>query len=95
MSMFAVGGEFVRHIGAGVLGDGTKDIEIDANGDVIVADYDSHRVCVFLFDGGAMSKTWGKEGTADGECKNPTALALVGERLYVLDNYNDRVQVYE
>ena len=90
--VFTVGGEFVRHIGAGVLADGFKDIELDGNVDIIVADCNNHRVCVFPFDGSAM-KTWGTYGTADGQFNMPAALALVGGRLYVLDK--TRVQVFE
>jgi len=57
-----------------------------------VADYRNNRVCVYPFDGGAMSKTWGK--IADGESQFVFTLALVGRRLYVLRR-DSRVQVYE
>ena len=95
LSVFTVDGEFVCHIGAG-LSKGWKDVAIDANCDVIVAEYGNHLMCVFPFDVGVKSKTWGNKGTADEKFEFPRALALVGERLFMLNNYiHNHVQVFE
>ena len=106
VSVFTLDGEFVRHIGKGRLSDGlkdiefddlvlnnmaTSDIEIDVNGDIILADFNNNRMCVFPFDGGAMRKAWG-----NGEFMYPHALAVAGGRLYVLGaGSNNRVCVFE
>jgi len=95
VSVFTVDGEFAMHIGVGVVDNSDKDVEIDVNGDIIVADSRNHRVCVFPFEGGPMSASWGVQGTGDGQFEDPSVLALEGSRLYVLDRINDRVQVFE
>ena len=60
-----------------------------------MADYGNHRICVFSADGSMLLRSWGSEGTGDGQFKYPTALAVRGSRLYVLDNSSPRVQVFE
>ena len=81
----------------GQVSDGHKDVEIlpTGSGDVIVADCWANRICVFSADGRTLLRTWGTEGTADGQFRNPTALALVGNKLFVLDCDSPRVQVFE
>ena len=93
LSLFTVDGIFVRHIGVGVLGDGWMDVTFGAGGDIIVADCDNHRICVFSPDGDTLMKTWGSEGTEDCQFHSPQALAVSGTYLYVMDR--TRVQVFE
>ncbi len=96
LSMFRVSdGCFVKHIGAGVVGDGHKDVQFAPNGELLVADYENCRVCVFSADGDTLLRTWGTQGTADGQFQYPTALALVDSKLFVLDCSSARVQVFE
>ncbi len=96
LSMFRVSdGGFVRHIGAGVVADGNKDVLFAPNGELLVADYGNHRVCVFSADGDTLLRTWGEFGSADGQFECPTALAPVDSKLFVLDRDDTRVQVFE
>ncbi len=88
-------GAFVDFYCEGQVSDGFKDVEIAPSGEVIVADYSAHRVCVFSAVGRTLLRTWGTEGTADGQFNCPTALALVGIKLFVLDSGSARVQVFE
>jgi len=95
LSMFTVDGVFVKHIGVGVLGSfGRCDVDFTADGRIIVADYCNHRVCVFAADG-VMTSSWGSKGTSDGQFHYPTALAVSGDKLYVLDANSARVQVFD
>jgi len=93
LSMFTVDGVFVKHIGVGVLG-GDCDVDFTADGRIIVADCQNHRVCIFAADG-VMTWTWGSKGTSDGQFHYPTALAVSGDKLYVLDRDSARVQVFD
>jgi tripartite motif-containing protein 71 len=87
-------GGFVKHIGACVVADGLKDLVFAPNGELLVADYGNHRVCVFSADGDTLLRSWGTHGSADGQFKEPTALALVYSKLFVLDFNSARVQVF-
>jgi hypothetical protein len=98
LSMFRVSdGGFVKHIGAGVVADGSKDVQFAPNGELLLADCNSHRVCVFSADNDTLLRTWGTQGSADGqyEYRYPTALALADSKLFVLDRFGGRVQVFE
>ncbi len=94
--MFRVSdGSFVKHIGSSVVADGFLDVQFAPNGELLVADWGNNRVCVFSADGDALLRTWGSRGSADGQFVYPTALALVGSKLFVLDCNYPRVQVFE
>ena len=96
LSKFRVSdGAFVDFYCAGQVSCHHKDVEIVPSGEVIVADWGTHSVFVFSTDGRTLLRTWGTEGTTDGQFKRPTALALVGNKLFVLDWNSARVQVFE
>jgi DNA-binding beta-propeller fold protein YncE len=96
LSMFrASDGGFVKHIGAGVVADGFKDVEFDPSGELLVADYSNCRVCVFSTDGDTLLRTCGVEGSAAGQLYCPGSLALADSKLFVLDHKGARVQVFE
>ena len=96
LSKFRVSdGAFADFYCEGQVSDGPKDVEISPSGEVIVVDCDSNRVCVFSGDGRTLLRTWGTEGTADGQFLRPTALSLAGSKLFVIDRDNARVQVFE
>ncbi len=95
LSMFRVSdGCFVKHIGAGVVADGVKDVQFAPNGELLVADNFNHRVCMFSANGDTLLRTWGTRGSADGQFAYPVALALVDSKLFVLDWGSARVQVF-
>jgi hypothetical protein len=93
LSMFTVNGEFVRHIGVGVLANGVKDVACTQGGNLVVADCGNHRVCSFAADTGALLRMWGTEGTTDGKLRFPVALCIAGSKLLLLDLYEPRLHV--
>jgi len=95
VSLTTVEGVFVRSIGAGVLTYGHKDVTFNSAGEVVVADYYKHRVCVFSQSDGTLLRTWRANGTGNSEISSPTALATSRNRLYVLDQNGACVHVFE
>lgn len=67
---------------------------IAVDGDAIaIADFYNHRI-VYTANGTDWM-TFGKEGNAHGEFYYPTDVHLTGEKIYVADAYNNRVQVFD
>lgn len=94
LSLFTLAGEFVRCIGVGSL-NRPDDVDFATNGDIVVADYGKHCICVFSPDGSTLLRSFGSQGSeAPGRFNNPTALAVLGNQLYVLDRESARVQVF-
>ena len=91
--VFTVEGVFVKRICTGILSKGDKDVSFGAGGEIIVADKDKHRICVFSPDGATLIKIWGSRGTTAGEFQYPNVLAVSGSYLYVMDK--TRVQVFQ
>ncbi len=85
----------MKHVRVGEVVNGRKDVVVAQNGELLVADRHKHRVCVFSADGDTLLRSWGTQGSVDGEFRSPTALALVNSKLFVLDRYSARVQVFE
>ena len=95
LSLFTTAGVFVSCVGMGVLGRGNMDVMQSVCREYVVADCESHRVCVFSPDGSMLLRSWGVRGTGDGQFQFPTALAAAGKHLYVMDSCGGRVQVFE
>ena len=95
LSMFTITGEFVACIGDCVL-HVPSDVEFGESGEILVSDFKTQSVCVFAPDGGAMLRVWsGDKPVADGAFTHPTALALCKGQLYVLNETDGYVQVFE
>lgn len=92
MSLFTLMGDFLRCIGEGTL-KLPVDVDFASNGDILVADH--HRICVFSPDGSTLLRAFGSEGDITGHFKCPTALAMHGDKLYVIDWMSHRVQVFK
>jgi hypothetical protein len=90
VTLTTVGGRFVKHYDAGQ--GGFNNVAFNNTGDIVVTDSYNHRVCVFSRDDGTLLRTWGAH---NGEFKYPIALAVVRNWLYVLDEGNARVEVFE
>lgn len=95
ISVFTATGEFVKFIGIGVVSDGSKDVIVAPNGELLVADFNNNCMYVFDSEGDTLLRQWGRKGDAPGEFQRPTALALLGKQLLVLDFDSPRVQVFE
>lgn len=70
------------------------DVAVDAAGNVFVADSDNHRVQKFASDGRHLA-SFGDFGPYPGQFAYPSSLEVLGERLYVVDRENHRVQVFD
>lgn len=77
-------GEFLYPVGIAVAKDGT----------IFVSEYGGNdRIQVFTAEWRPL-RQWGRYGEEQGEFKRPQALALSGDRLYVADAANHRIQVF-
>ena len=90
VSVFTVGGVFVKRIGEGVL-QACSDVELTLDGAVVASDHNNHRVCVFSGTTGELMCQWGNDGTFN----FPEALAYSDGCLYVLDRDAPCVHVFE
>lgn len=96
---FSLNGEYVSCIDGGDSGDslGALDCPMDAdfalNGDIVIADGENHRVCVFS-PSGNLRHHFGSYGEDPGCFMTPSALAVHGNTLYVVEWGSGRVQVF-
>jgi DNA-binding beta-propeller fold protein YncE len=60
---------------------------------VFVSDGGNQRVSVHQLDG-TFVRSIGSEGAGNGQFDDPYGVAVAGDRLYVADSCNDRVQVF-
>jgi DNA-binding beta-propeller fold protein YncE len=70
-----------------------KGVAIDASGNVWVSDTSWDRIVEFA-PNGAVIRTFGKLGSAHGQFNRPTHLEIVNGKLYVCDEWNDRIEVF-
>jgi len=96
---FTKDGQFLAKWGSEGSGDGEFNlpwgIDIEANGDVYVADWRNDRIQRFSPDGRFLMK-FGSTGMGDGEFNRPSGVAVDKEGIiYVADWGNDRVQVFD
>lgn len=71
-----------------------RDIAVDGNGSVYVADTYNHRVQKFTANGQLITK-WGSYGSGDGQFDSPSGLTLDSSgNVYVVDGGNGRIQKF-
>lgn len=98
LSVFTLGGEFVKRIGEDFLRD-AADLDFADNCDIIVCDA-SRRVCVYSADGSSLLRQWIGErsdavASGVGLEMDLCALAMCNGQLFVLDSANSDVYVFE
>ncbi len=71
--------------------DAPAGIDVTAN-QIAVADFYNHRI---IYQNGDKNQTFGKKGKGKGEFHYPTDLQFVGDKLYIADAYNNRIQVFD
>lgn len=88
VSLFHVDGRFDKLIGDGIICSGCNDVTVALDGEIIVAEFAQHRLCVFDAEGSTRLRSI---------CalENPAALAQASCLFFVLENNSTRVQVYE
>ncbi|MGE0482463.1 MAG: NHL repeat-containing protein, partial [Phycisphaerae bacterium] len=95
VAVFDANGKLERAIGRRGSGRGDllrpQGVALADDGTVFVADTGNDRIQQFNAAGEPIS-VWGARGSRDGEFCDPVALALHGERVYVVDAGNHRVQ---
>jgi DNA-binding beta-propeller fold protein YncE len=84
LSVFSVGGEFIRHLGVGVL-KSPHGVACSAFDEIVVADWGNHRVVVFGADG-ELSKTMG--------CDAFTGVALQGVTIFAHRGDSEKCVVF-
>ena len=69
-------------------------VAVDAAGNIYVADRGNHRIQQFQRDG-SFVRAWGQQGKRTGEFNEPHDVAVDEEFVYVVDTWNQRVQVFD
>lgn len=94
-------GNFVRRLGEGILRDpaGMAGLRAEGGGQrtdgfLFVADRGNHRVVCFNREGEKIFE-FGKRGRAPEQFLFPADVAVAGQRLFVLDTGNNRVQIFD
>lgn len=72
---------------------GPRDIAIASDNSLYVLDQGRSRVVRIKQNGEALN-VWGRGGSGDAEFNGPTGLTIAGERVYVADAGNNRIQVF-
>ncbi len=68
-------------------------LALDRDGNIYIANVFSHTVSKYDVNGKCM-KFVGREGNQSGEFSHPSGLAVVGEKVFVCDRNNSRIQVF-
>lgn len=88
-------GELQEHYCENQVSGGYGDVEFAPSGEIFVADNRASRICLFSADGKTLLRTWGSSPEPLVSLVCPNTLALVGNRLFVLDRDSAVIKVYE
>ena len=67
---------------------------VSYKGNILACDAANNKLTI-LRDSGEILNTFGRLGNGMGEFTNPTGLAIVEDKVYVLDAGNHRIQIYD
>jgi DNA-binding beta-propeller fold protein YncE len=75
---------------------GPRRIAIGPDGSVYVVDSGRNRIVKFSLNGQVLT-TWGSEGSADGQFRGFSSVAVdpINNKVYVADSLNSRIQVFD
>lgn len=93
VQVFSADGVFLHHVAKGSWEDACG-LAFAANGDVYIADHQTHSITVCRSDG-TFLRRFGKEGSGNEEFNGPIALAVDSKQglVFVSDDNNNRVHV--
>ncbi len=96
--VFDRGGAFLRSFGRKGDGDGEflepEGVAVDGAGRIYTADNTRGDIQVWS-PGGEVLATIGRPGDGPGELDEPESIAILGDRIYVADEGNGRIQVFD
>lgn len=72
---------------------GPRDAAMDEKGRLWVADFGNNAVQIFDSAGGYLGG-WGNRGSGNAQFKDPCAIAVHGDDVYVADTWNGRISVF-
>lgn len=93
LEIFRKGQYWEMSVGEGMLKN-PQDVCVDSRGRILVTDTGNSRICAFSAEGKLLA-TFGEWGWFPGLFSDPTAIESHGERIYVADRENQRVQVFD
>jgi DNA-binding beta-propeller fold protein YncE len=93
LQVLSKAGKFVRRIGSAGQFDYPTGLCFHA-GEVYVSDYSGDRIVVVDPASGKTLRTFGKQGTGDGEFNGPYGVAVLQGQLFVSDERNCRIQSF-
>lgn len=98
LAILTENGNFVKYIGAKGRSNGQMVCPLylceDSLGRIYVSDYGNRRVDVFDKDGNGLFFFGGKQGSFKG-LKGPTGIAIVGDSIFVADNVDGCIYVFD
>ena len=93
ISVFQTDGNFHHIIQSGQLG-GPRDVTVNGNNQLLVADESHHCIHMFTLDGDYVGK-FGTRGNDGGQLKSPYGIAVdLYGFIFIADSYNHRVSIF-
>ena len=78
----------------GISSDSSVAVDNSAIGNIIVTDYDNHRMHLFT-SGGTLMRTFGSLGSGNGEFNQPAAVTVDNSgKIYVCERLNHRISIF-
>ena len=97
VQVFSINGDFIRSIGQLGTTPGSlsrpKGVGVDSKGHIYIADASFNNVQIFNTEG-QLLLAFGALGAGHGEFWQPLGMFAAGEQIYVVDRFNDRVQIF-
>ena len=92
ISVFQTDGQFPSSFGSDHL-EGPRDVSIDSNDQLLIADYLSHRIYTFTLNGDLVKK-FGKYGNCPGELNQPLSVATTCNKKILISDKNHCVSIF-
>jgi DNA-binding beta-propeller fold protein YncE len=95
LSEYELDGRFVKTIGEGQIRQPIDVTILSAGSEVAVTEYDTHMVSIYNLETGDRVRSFGSEGTSDGQFRRPVAITSDSHgHLLVLDEHTVRMQAF-